>query len=290
MKGRSEYGLAPVVVNTLFDGQIFGEMGLIEGPEEKKNARNASVRAQEDSYLLRVEPAAYLEVMKRSVDQDQVHKLVVMRKVPFLANCNAQQLSPLAAHVEAVYLALGDEVIRQGEVPSGTYILAEGVCRYSAPDRKGLSPERPKVAEFFPRLSPSEVAECPMSPEKPQAGSRRSADRLKEAMWDYGYMRPGNFFGVGGLVDMRGRCPYASMLTCTVDSCVAKFYVFHRKSLLFLPEAVMLGVLQEAERTPDPIRPTDEQLEDMLLKHWVWETEKHQICDSHVYTVKQQKR
>jgi len=277
------FGDHPVVVNTLYDGQVFGEMSYFTSGATRKARREASVIAQEESYLLRADPAVYLEVMKRNVDQDQTQKLAVLCMVPFFDFCTNYQLAPLAAHTETLSLRLGDRLVHQGQCPEGCYIIAEGLCTLLL---SAEAEQNPKSRDESAVVSQLEPWEPPLLPSAQiaaiNAGTNREGAQHQPKLAIpsrsvpllYGRLGPGQFLGLGALSDVRGLCAYPSQVTVQVDSSVAKVYMVTRRSLLHLPEASMNGVLQRLAGVNDPINPTQGTVSEAISMHHGWCKEK----------------
>lgn len=276
------FGDYPVVVNTLYDGQVFGEMSYFTSGATKKARREASVIAQEESYLLRADPAVYLEVMKRNVDSDQTQKLSVLCTVPFLDFCTNYQLAPLAAHTETKSLRLGDRIVHQGQHPDGCYIIAEGLCTLLLAQDADLNPgKRDETAghtlePWEPPLLPNAVVAAVNAGTNREGAQHqpRLAIPTRSVPLVYGRLGPGQFLGMGALSDVRGRCAYPSQVTVQVDSSTAKVYMVTRKSLLHLPEASMNGVLQRLAGVHDPINPEAKTVDLAIKNHHRWCKEK----------------
>jgi CRP-like cAMP-binding protein len=272
------FGDHPVVVNTLYDGQVFGEMSYFTSGATRRARRDASVIAQEESYLLRADPAVYLEVMKRNVDQDQTQKLAVLCRVPFFDFCTNYQLAPLAAHTETLSLRLGDRLVHQGQCPDGCYIIAEGLCTLLLsqdadpnPGKRDESTGRTLEPFQAPLLPSARIAAVNAGTNREGAQHQpKLAIPARSVPLVYGRLGPGQFLGLGALSDVRGRCAYPSQVTVQVDSSIAKVYMVTRKSLLHLPEASMNGVLQRLAGVNDPINPPQRTVDEAISQHHRW--------------------
>jgi len=122
------YGGCPVVTSTLYDGHMFGDTQQRPSGDGLVPTRNASVHAQEDSFLLRISVSRYLDIFKRTVGQEAVDKINLLKKASFFRECSGPQLSSLAGHIEEISKQYGDKVVRAGERPPVMFILASGSC------------------------------------------------------------------------------------------------------------------------------------------------------------------
>eukprot|EP00929_Paragymnodinium_shiwhaense_P106675 TRINITY_DN72272_c0_g1_i1.p1 TRINITY_DN72272_c0_g1~~TRINITY_DN72272_c0_g1_i1.p1 ORF type:complete len:1550 (+),score=403.30 TRINITY_DN72272_c0_g1_i1:123-4772(+) len=95
-------------------------------------------------------------------------------------------------------------------------------------------------------------------------------DCVSKRTIDIGYLHRGQVFGIGALIEPRGVCPYKSRLTVRVDSCQAVVLLVYKRFLLYLPDRISKGIIEEAENMEDPIKPSDKFLQEVQSTHRKW--------------------
>jgi CRP-like cAMP-binding protein len=121
---ESSMGAEKVIMNTLYDGQVFGELSSMTGFEAK---RTASVLAQEDTVLLCIDPAFYFRVITdQSGGGEQGERQDLLLKLPMFEGCKRLQLMSLAANLELVTYRYDECVLPAGQRPPRFLILTSG--------------------------------------------------------------------------------------------------------------------------------------------------------------------
>ncbi|CEM04077.1 unnamed protein product [Vitrella brassicaformis CCMP3155] len=172
-----------IVVNTMYDGQAFGETSITGGHEAERGTRGATVTTAEDTYLLQLDPHRYLEIIARgtSGEKDLSSFVSQLKRTPFFAGCASHHLSQLPIHVRIKRFSYGGEVLRRGRKPDGLYILTQGLCRLVIPPsvvnefKRQRAEERANI-QVRPPSAATRIREEP--PKKPQLIVETSFDEL----------------------------------------------------------------------------------------------------------------
>ncbi len=119
-------------LNVLRAGDAFGEMALLE-----RTTRMATVRASSDVEALRLDRAAFEELLTSAPDLKQYLELQAshrrlhnfFRSYTAFARLPIEALATMLADLETETVAAGDHVIRQGDPPGPMYVVEEGRLR-----------------------------------------------------------------------------------------------------------------------------------------------------------------
>jgi HlyB family type I secretion system ABC transporter len=153
---RDERG-EEISLSVLRPGESFGEMGLLE-----RTRRTATVRASSDVEALRLDRAAFDELVLGSPDLRRHFELQIrhralhnfFRQYSAFGRLPVEALRVLLAELEVVAVAAGETVIRQGDPTGPMYVVQEGRLRTRREDAAGsrdLGYLRP--GDFFGELS-----------------------------------------------------------------------------------------------------------------------------------------
>jgi ATP-binding cassette subfamily B protein len=121
-----------VPLNVLRAGDAFGEMALLE-----HTSRTATVRASSDVEALRLDRAAFDELVARAPDLKTYLQLQAshrrlhnfFRSYTAFARLPVDALATLLAELEVQPVEAGEQVIRQGDPPGPMYVVEEGRLR-----------------------------------------------------------------------------------------------------------------------------------------------------------------
>ena len=121
-----------VPLNVLRAGDAFGEMALLE-----RTTRMATVRASSDLEALRLDRAAFEELLTSAPDLKQYLELQAshrrlhnfFRFYTAFARLPVEALATMLADLETETVAAGDHVIEQGDPPGPMYVVEEGRLR-----------------------------------------------------------------------------------------------------------------------------------------------------------------
>ena len=113
------------VLRQLGPGEAFGELALV-----RRGPRSASVVALERAELFVVDVGAFDRLLAPHLRIPEfapsVQEAAELASVPALRSLNLQELMKLVAAGEWVTVGPGQDVVAQGEVPDGFYVLLEG--------------------------------------------------------------------------------------------------------------------------------------------------------------------
>lgn len=142
------------LLGELSAGEIVGEGSLITD-----EPRYASVKASEDSLLIRLPRPAFEDILARHPGhgsslraliarrQEEEHReryrpvsselVEFLRTVPLFASMSAPQLRDIEGHLRWLYLPGGRQLMKQGDQPDGLYVVVGGRLRYEVSDEAG---------------------------------------------------------------------------------------------------------------------------------------------------------
>ena len=126
-KKNSDLRNSPIVVNSLYDGNHFGDLALNwNQTSDLVNIRAATCVCSEDSYFFSISKRDYQKILM------DVYREEIAKKIEFFATLNlfkgipSSFLMNLATNIEAKTFGVDEIVIRQGEFPKGLYIIYSG--------------------------------------------------------------------------------------------------------------------------------------------------------------------
>merc|ERR1719453_2341196 len=111
------------ILASLYDGALFGEVMVGLASSEEVPRRGASVIAQEDTYLLELDPARYYGILQENVGSVNTDILRNLRKAPCFAQCSDYQLSPLSTHIRVQNNHYGEVIVKVGAHVDGLLLL-----------------------------------------------------------------------------------------------------------------------------------------------------------------------
>jgi hypothetical protein len=124
-----EFGAEPLVINTLYDGESFGELGLFSQEHEGKlEGRSASCYAAELTDLLCIHKEAYHSIMKEEVDKKLEQTIMFLTQLPFFKGFPSANLIPLASNLRTSLFRFNDTILATGDHPAGLHIILSGSC------------------------------------------------------------------------------------------------------------------------------------------------------------------
>jgi CRP-like cAMP-binding protein/tetratricopeptide (TPR) repeat protein len=118
-----------VVVQTLYDGDQFGELALLSGHDSSTQRRNATCIAGEDSYLLSISKQDYHNVLLKLMRNDIEGKIKFLQSLRLFVDVDSKNLIPLASNLSPRIYRVNDVILAQGQIPEGLYIIYKGHCR-----------------------------------------------------------------------------------------------------------------------------------------------------------------
>lgn len=129
MKLDREFGGDPLVINTLYDGDSFGELGLFSQEHEGKlEGRSASCYAAEVTDLACIRKEDYHSIMKEEVEKQLEQTIAFLAQLPFFKGFPSSNLIPLASNLRTCQFRFNDTILSTGDCPSGLHIILTGSC------------------------------------------------------------------------------------------------------------------------------------------------------------------
>jgi len=128
-RASAAFGADPVIVNTLYDGDSFGELTMF-GTQMKGSpiGRTATCIAAERTDLLAIPRESYRAIMMFEIETQLEAKINFLIALPFLQKAQPFSLIPVASNMEPRNYCFNQVVLKKGEVPSGLYIILAGHC------------------------------------------------------------------------------------------------------------------------------------------------------------------
>ena len=124
-----EYHGLEIIVNSLYDGDAFGELALLNNPEESDIRRTASCVAAETTTVVSISKENYCNIILNRMHINIIEKIQFIRSLKLFSNEPWVSLIPFAASLEPRKFSVGDVVVEQGSIPKGMYLLYKGQCK-----------------------------------------------------------------------------------------------------------------------------------------------------------------
>lgn len=232
---------------------------------------------------------------------------------PFFAAAGELRLSHLASNLTEVELRQGDEFIKVGQRVQCCYLVLSGFVKVYATVSQGfgagqdMSPaERVDgmlgLGEALPPRAPG-----PRRPPGPKrAGPRRPGQPRVGAPWartlrgglqpgwpaaplseelEFGFLHPGEAFGIGLLHPSIEDGPYTSETCVRVESCTCLLLVLTHRCLWYLPESVVTKTRAALDKAEDPLRLPAMRVQEAREAWHRWTIQKRDILEKEMLTV-----
>lgn len=118
-----------IIVNSLYDGEAFGELSLLNNPKESDIRRTASCVAGENTTLVSISKSNYRHIILDQMHNDIIERIQFIKDFKFFSSQPWLSLIPFASSLEAKTFRVGEVILEQGETPSGMYIIYQGQCK-----------------------------------------------------------------------------------------------------------------------------------------------------------------
>ena len=128
VKKSADYGNIELIINSMYDGETFGELALLSEGITDNIKRSATCVAGEKTMVLAISKQNYKRILLDEMQNDITGKVMFFKGLPFFEDCVNISLIPLASNIEPVVYKIDDVVIELGEKPKGLYIIYKGRC------------------------------------------------------------------------------------------------------------------------------------------------------------------
>lgn len=123
-----EFGNMNIVINTIYDGNQFGEIALLNTMDSSTytKERTFSCVASEQTTLLCIPKDTLSQIILQKNKNDLDEKIDLLSKTLFFKGFSRNQLLPLALNLKKQFYKLNDPILLKGQTPAGLYIILKG--------------------------------------------------------------------------------------------------------------------------------------------------------------------
>ena len=130
IKKSEEFGNLEVQINSLYQGETFGEMALIgELNKEESLRRSASCVSDNNTLVIGVPKQDYIHILLEMMQNDIHGKAMFFSQLIIFQGVDQYSLIPLAANIEPNTYKINQIILNAGEQPQGLYIIYKGNCK-----------------------------------------------------------------------------------------------------------------------------------------------------------------
>lgn len=128
VKLSQEFGQYPLVVASIYDGEVFGDYSIVKAGllEMVPHNRSADCRAAEHCWLMKVEMQAYLEIINSYQMAHLEDRLRFLCRLPMFAGAQNLELCIMADHLESRDYRLEEVILDKGEIATKLYVIMLG--------------------------------------------------------------------------------------------------------------------------------------------------------------------
>ncbi|OMJ79869.1 hypothetical protein SteCoe_20012 [Stentor coeruleus] len=285
-----------IIVNSLYDGEAFGELSLLNNPKESDIRRTASCVAGENTTLVSISKTNYRHIILDQMHNDIIERIQFIKDFKFFSNQPWLSLIPFASSLEAKTFRVGEVILEQGEIPSGMYIIYQGQCKVywegyvSRPKTARKERQKPfltgnslstlstpknmtyKVTENFEKIFHTKAKLTRIFYEKIRAASYLQMSNLpfsnavKERI-DYDVVREGEYFAGRAIASKLFVEP--SKFTVVSESNLVKIFLVTKRNISYLGEDFYEELKESISRGDDidcPKSLDKDYLQDTFVK------------------------
>ena len=266
MKKSADFGNKELIINSMYDGETFGELALLSEGMSDNIKRSATCIAGERTTVLAISKQSYKRILLDEMQNDITGKVHFFLSLPLFEGCIGISLIPLASNIEPKTYKIDQTIIELGEKPKGLYIIYSGRCSlyWEGFVAKPLNPSavsnikiRPKTPRHFSTPSnPSQNQSINIDIKKARPYLPTNFDQMK-VYKDKILNRPlkeGEFFGgrslIEGLLDTDRQSEHQvsgfevisanpAKFTVVAESAEVKVFILTRKHFPLLSEEIL---------------------------------------------------
>jgi cAMP-binding proteins - catabolite gene activator and regulatory subunit of cAMP-dependent protein kinases len=128
LKTSSDFGNINLTINSMYDGDTFGELALLSEESNDNLKRSATCVAGEISKLLAISKESYKSILLDQIQNSVISKVRFFQSLPFFVDSSEISLIPLASNINPVIYKINERIIECGQKPKGLYIIYQGRC------------------------------------------------------------------------------------------------------------------------------------------------------------------
>lgn len=118
-----------IIINSIYDGDAFGELALLSNSKKNNLRRTASCIAGEQTTVISIGKADYRHILLDKMHNDIISRIEFIKSLSFFHGEPWINLIPFASSLEIKSFKVGETVIEQGETPQGMYLVYQGRCK-----------------------------------------------------------------------------------------------------------------------------------------------------------------
>jgi CRP-like cAMP-binding protein len=117
----------PVIVNSLYDGNHFGDLSFVGGlNSDPLNERTVTCICSEDTYLMAIPKKKYQKILLEVQKEQIENKLNFFCGLNIFKGIDSSLLMSLATNIKLETFELDEVIVKQGEIPKGLYVIYSG--------------------------------------------------------------------------------------------------------------------------------------------------------------------
>ena len=127
VKIADEFGRFPLVVASIYDGDVFGDYSIVKaGLQLSTHLRSADCRAAEHCWIMKVQMEDYLQVMNSYHMAHLEDQLKFLCQLAMFQGAENLELCIMADHLESKDYRLEEVILDKGETPEKLYLIMSG--------------------------------------------------------------------------------------------------------------------------------------------------------------------
>lgn len=275
----AEFGSEPLLVHTLYDGDIFGELSLFTRADGVNADRSASCKAVEETDLLCIAKEEYYRIMVREVEMSLEAKLSVLLQMPFFEGAQQLTLIPLASTLCPAKFKIGDYLLHPGDTPKGLHIIISGRCNvlsegFSLRSHSSSSASSHLITRSMVSSNPSLAHQLRIFfktfnlPSLFSKGTLYREQQLKSVLSE-------KYFFAGRC--LRQNTIEPSKFAVVADSAVVTVYIITKEQLSLLGETLTEQLMTVLGKVHDPDCPPNQQEKRLLTDFARWNEYKERV-------------